>query len=79
MAKDRPNAILERMDDHPKKIRVTRLKDQDGVMDDLRDTTPAERVGMMWQLTVDAWAFMGEDVAEQRLQRDVERVIRRRR
>ena len=67
------------MDDHPKKIRVTRLKDQDGVMDDLRETTPAERVGMMWQLTVDAWAFMGEDVAEQRLQRDVERVIRRRR
>jgi len=29
--------------------------------------TPAERLEMMWQLTVDAWEFKGEPVGESRL------------
>jgi hypothetical protein len=33
---------------------------------------------LMWQLTVDAWAFKGEpEHAESRLQRHVVRVVRR--
>jgi hypothetical protein len=39
-------------------------------------TSPAQRVSMMWQLAVDAWAFTGESVGESRLQRDVVRVFR---
>jgi hypothetical protein len=59
-------------------VRVTGLKDQ-GLETDLQSTTPAERLGMMWQLAVDAWAFKGESVAEQRLPRHIVRVLRRRR
>ncbi len=39
-------------------------------------TSPAQRVAMMWQLAVDAWAFKGETVGESRLQRDTVRVLR---
>lgn len=59
-------------------IRVTRLKDQ-GHERDLERTTPAERMGMVWQLTLDAWAFTGTADAESRLQRHVVRLIRGRR
>lgn len=43
---------------------------------DLEDTTPAERLSMMWQLTLDAWAFKGETLAEPRLPRHVVRLQR---
>ncbi len=33
-------------------------------------------LGMMWQLTLDAWAFMKETHAESRLQRHVVRLVR---
>ena len=56
-------------------IRVVTLQGQDK-QDDLRSTTPAQRIEMMWQLTLDAWAFKGEPVAEFPLQRDIVRVIR---
>jgi hypothetical protein len=59
-------------------VRVTGLTDQ-GHETDLQSTTPAERLGMMWQLAVDAWVFKGESVAEQRLPRHIVRVLRRRR
>ena len=39
-------------------------------------TSRVQRVAMMWQLAVDAWAFKGESVGESRLQRDVVRVLR---
>jgi hypothetical protein len=38
---------------------------------DLKKTSPSERIGMMWQLALDAWAFKGEKVAEPRLQRHI--------
>lgn len=57
-------------------VRWTRLEDQ-GKERDLEGTTAAERLAMMWPLTVQAWAFMGEDVAESRLPRHVVRIIRR--
>lgn len=68
----------ERMDDRDTTIRITRLRDQGGEPD-LWETTPAERIGMLWQLALDAWAFMGEAVAEPRLPRHVVRVVRGRR
>ena len=59
-------------------IRVSNLYDQDrSDQDDFSRTTPAERLQMMWQLTVDAWAFKGERVAELRLPRHIVRVLRR--
>ena len=32
---------------------------------------------MVWEITCDLWAFTGENDAEQRLQRDVVNIIRR--
>ena len=49
---------------------------EQGEEDDLRDTTIEERWNMMWQLTVNAWAMKGEDVAGQEFQRHVERLKR---
>jgi hypothetical protein len=57
-------------------VRVRRLADQ-GKETDLQGSTPAERLAMMWPLAVDAWAFMGEPVAESRLPRHIVRVLRR--
>ena len=64
------------MTDPTRKLRIVKLKDH-GRESDLRDTTPAERIGMVWPLTVDAWAFMGEDITESRLPRHIVRVVRR--
>jgi hypothetical protein len=36
-----------------------------------RSLTPAERVDMMWQLTLDAWSFTGAPIAESRLPRHI--------
>jgi hypothetical protein len=58
-------------------IRVSNLREQDRAdIQDLSKTTPAERLEMMWQLTLDAWAFKGEPVAELRLPRHIVRVLR---
>ncbi len=38
--------------------------------------TSEEGLGMMWQLTLDTWAFMKETHAESRLQRHVVRLVR---
>ena len=59
-------------------IRVSNLTAQDRAdIEDLSKTTPAERLQMMWQLTLDAWAFKGEPVVELRLPRHIVRVLRR--
>jgi len=59
-------------------VRVSNLRDQDrSDQDNFSRTTPAERLQMMWQLTVDAWAFKGERVVELRLPRHIVRVLRR--
>jgi len=59
-------------------VRVTTLHDQ-GTGIDVKQTTPAQRLSMMWQLALDAWAFKGDSLAESRLPRHVVRVVRRRR
>jgi hypothetical protein len=55
-------------------IRKTSLKEES---DDLKNTTPAQRWAVMWQLALDAWAFKGEPVAEPGLYRHIIRVYRR--
>jgi hypothetical protein len=57
------------------KIRISKLDEQD-CDEDLRSTTPAQRLEMMWQLALDAWAFKGEPIAETEFRRDVVEVIR---
>ena len=60
-------------------VRKTRLCDQ-GCENDLVSTTPEERIAMMWQLALDAWAMLGDTNqgagGESRLQRHVVRVVR---
>ena len=64
------------MDKPLRTIRVAKLSDL-GREPDLRDTTAAERLGMMWQLTLDAWAFVEGFDAEAPMRRDVVRAVRR--
>jgi hypothetical protein len=44
------------MTDQVRTIRIQKLSEQ-GKESDLKGTTPAERLAMMWQLALDAWAF----------------------
>ncbi len=44
---------------------------------DVASLTRGERMAMVWEITKDAWAFMGKPVDESRLQRHVVRVYRR--
>jgi hypothetical protein len=60
-----------------RQVKVTKLSEQTGDFDLRNTTTPAERWAMMWQLTLDAWAFKGEPVAEPGLHRHIVRVFRR--
>ena len=55
-------------------VRISRLSEQ-GEEADLDNTTVEERLRMMWQLALDAWAFMGEPV-EAELQGHVVRILR---
>ena len=50
-----------------------------GNEDSIPNATPAERIGMVWQLTLDAWAFMDPTSAKSKFQRHVVRVKRGRR
>jgi hypothetical protein len=54
-------------------VRIKRLHER-GKETDLESTTSAERLSMMWQLTLDAWSFKGEALAGSRLPRHVVRL-----
>jgi hypothetical protein len=60
----------------PITVRVTGLHDPPDDSD-IERMTPGERIALVWQLTVDSWAFMGEPIGESRLPRDVGRILRR--
>ena len=51
-------------------IRKTKLHEAE-LINDLRDKSPEELVGMMWQLTLNAWSFKEIVNVEPRLQRHV--------
>jgi hypothetical protein len=55
--------------------RKTHLGDPDDNSEVLR-MSPGERMSMIWQLTLQAWAFKEGLQGEPRLRRDVVRVIR---
>jgi hypothetical protein len=55
-------------------VRKSTLAEQ-GKGDDLRYTTAEQRLKMMWQMTVDAYAMMGID-ATQPMRKDVVRLSR---
>jgi len=57
-------------------VRRGLLKERDEAAD-LLAATPGERLAMMWQLTLDSWAFMGKPLDESRLPRHIVRVLRR--
>ena len=57
-------------------IRKVSLRDADQV-NDLAGLSPRQLIGMMWQLTLDAWSFKEKLGVEPRLQRHVVVLIRR--
>ena len=56
-------------------LRIGTLREQ-GQEQDLRSATPAERLGMVWPLTLEAWGFAGDECAESRLSRHIVAVRR---
>ena len=56
---------------------VGRLGDKEP--DACSSMTPAERIAMVWPITLTAWAFSGKPFDESRLCRDAESVSRRKR
>jgi hypothetical protein len=58
-------------------VRKTSLHDSDGD-NDLKDKSPQELLGMMWQLALNAWSLKENLDAEPRLQRHVVVVKKRR-
>jgi hypothetical protein len=54
--------------------RLRKLSDDD---DNFVDASPAERLGMMWELTAEIWSLRGNDIAQQRLQRHVASLVGR--
>jgi len=56
-------------------VRKTTLRDE-GKDEYVARMTPAERVALVWTLTVQAWQFKDPSFRESRLRRDVVRVIR---
>jgi hypothetical protein len=67
------------MEPSDRSIRIMRVSYQGAEVDLRATTTPAERIGGMWQLAMDAWALMGEPLDDSRLRRDVVRLVRRKR
>jgi hypothetical protein len=51
-------------------VRKTTLHNSDS-NDDLKDKSPQQLIGMMWQLALNTWTFKENLNAEPRLQRDV--------
>ena len=62
--------------DYP--VRKTTLERQ-GKEHDVRDLTPAERMAMVWTLSVQAWQFKEPTGHERLLRRQIVRTIRGRR
>jgi hypothetical protein len=54
------------------KARLRRLTDEDNAY---VEASPAERLGMIWELTAEIWSLRGQDCAQQRLQRHVASLV----
>jgi hypothetical protein len=58
---------------YPARLRHLHDPEDDG---DIQRLTPAQRMEMVWQLTLQTWAFKEGLAVEPRLRRDVVRVVR---
>jgi hypothetical protein len=58
-------------------VRKRSLHDEDNPLLDHASITPAERILLAWELTLQAWRIQGGTDAEPRLQKHVVRVLRR--
>ncbi|WP_456426293.1 hypothetical protein [Rhodocaloribacter sp.] len=68
---------MDRSENETRRIlRVRRLGEEDRA-NDLEQTSPAERLAMVWPLTVTAWTFKERGFAQSRLQRHIVRLRRR--
>ncbi len=56
-------------------VRKLHLGEEDDLADYI-DKTLSERLAMIWPLTIEAWAFAGQDIRERRLSRSTVRIIR---
>lgn len=56
-------------------VRKLRLGDEDELAD-YCELTPSQRLAMIWPITIEAWAFAGQDIRELRLSRSTVRIIR---
>lgn len=64
-----------RMADIKRTVQIKKLHEQ-GMESDLGNMTAADRLSLVWPLTLSAWAFKDETVAESRFQRHSVRVLR---
>jgi hypothetical protein len=62
--------VMNKRKERTRTVRIVSLHGQDNDSD-LRNTAPSERLGMMWQVALDAWAFKGEPLAESGLPRHI--------
>ena len=64
------------MHSHRLTLHSRKLKDQDDI-EGLKNISPGDRIGMVWPITMDAWAFNKQGNAESRLQRHIIHIYRR--
>ena len=57
--------------------KIVKLKKMSKDDDSFVDASPAERISMMWELTVEVWSLKDKSVAQRRLQRHITRLIKR--
>ena len=55
---------------------ITKLKKLTKEEDSFVDSSPAELISFMWELTAEIWSLRGADYVEQRLQRDVTNLVK---
>ena len=58
------------------RIKFSPVRSEEGPDENDLFLTMEERIAMVWPLTVDAWAFKGDPVAESRLPRHIVRILR---
>ena len=56
---------------------IKKVKKNATVYDEFIKGKPSELFQMVWPITLDAWAFKGDKIAKQRLQRNVANLVRR--
>ena len=58
------------------RIKFSPVRSEEGPDENDLLLTMEERIALVWPLTVDAWAFKGDPVAESRLLRHIVRILR---